>query len=78
VGPDLVVRLDDDRQADASALRGALDHSVEVHWTGVAVPWGWTEHLISGWLLSTASAGSWCHEPQLMTVGCTNSGGSQH
>ncbi len=44
-GPDLVVRLDDDRQVDASALRGALDHPVAVCWTGVAVPWGWTEHL---------------------------------
>jgi protein-L-isoaspartate(D-aspartate) O-methyltransferase len=44
-GPDLVVRLDDDRHVDASALRDALDHPVTVRWTGVAVPWGWTEHL---------------------------------
>ncbi|WP_322750890.1 MULTISPECIES: methyltransferase, FxLD system [unclassified Frankia] len=44
-GPDLTIRLDDDRPGDASALRGALDHPVAVCWTGVAVPWGWTEHL---------------------------------
>jgi protein-L-isoaspartate(D-aspartate) O-methyltransferase len=43
--PDLVVRLDDDRPVDAVALRGALGHAVAVDWTGVAVPWGWTEHL---------------------------------
>ncbi|MFD9965051.1 methyltransferase, FxLD system [Amycolatopsis sp. NPDC058986] len=44
-GPDLVIRLDDDHQMDATALQGALDHPGEVCWTGVAVPWGWTEHL---------------------------------
>ncbi|WP_250281580.1 hypothetical protein [Frankia sp. CiP1_Cm_nod2] len=44
-GPDLTIRLDDDRPGDASVLRGALDHPVAVCWTGVEVPWGWTEHL---------------------------------
>jgi protein-L-isoaspartate(D-aspartate) O-methyltransferase len=43
--PDVVVRLDDDRQVDVSALQEVLDHPVDVCWTGVAVPWGWTEHL---------------------------------
>ncbi|KPM56210.1 hypothetical protein ACG83_08625 [Frankia sp. R43] len=44
-GPALVVRLDDDRPVDASALQDALEHPAAVYWTGVAVPWGWTEHL---------------------------------
>ncbi|ADP78956.1 Protein-L-isoaspartate(D-aspartate) O-methyltransferase [Pseudofrankia inefficax] len=44
-GPDLVVRLDDERAVDASALQDALDHPAAVCWTGVAVAWGWTEHL---------------------------------
>ncbi|MDQ1294992.1 MAG: protein-L-isoaspartate(D-aspartate) O-methyltransferase [Actinomycetota bacterium] len=45
VGPDLVIRIDDDRPTDASALHGALDHPVAVSWSGVSAPWGWTEHL---------------------------------
>ncbi|ORT53045.1 methyltransferase, FxLD system [Frankia sp. KB5] len=52
-GPDLVVRLDDDRPVDAAALHGALNHPVAVSWTGVAVPWGWAEHL-DFWLATLA------------------------
>ncbi len=29
----------------AAALGRSLDHPAAVRWTGVAVPWGWTEHL---------------------------------